>query len=99
LRGDAADFAVKHGGLAAQQADAAAGSIAALAGVRLTPQRFHGEIHGVLLTGRKPRYLTAEISGSRGCSSQITETAAWMPAAKIEAQFLAPYLARQAHAA
>jgi hypothetical protein len=92
LRGDAADFAVKHGGLAAQQADAAAGSIAALPGVPLTPQRFHGEIHGFLLTGRK-------ISGSRGFSSQITETAAWMPAAKIEAQFLAPYLARQAHAA
>jgi sulfide:quinone oxidoreductase len=94
--GDAADFAVKHGGLAAQQADAAAESIAALAGAQLTPEPFRGEIHGVLLTGRKPRYLTAHISGSRGYSSQITETATWIPATKIAAQYLAPYLARRA---
>jgi sulfide:quinone oxidoreductase len=96
--GDAADFALKHGGLAAQQADAAAESIAALAGAPLTPRRFHGEIHGVLLTGRKPRYLTAHITGNRGYSSQITETATWMPATKIAAQYLAPYLARRAQA-
>jgi sulfide:quinone oxidoreductase len=96
--GDCADFALKHGGLAAQQADAAAESIAALAGAPLTPQRFGGEIHGVLLTGRKPRYLTAHITGSHGYSSQITETATWMPATKIAAQYLAPYLARHAPA-
>jgi sulfide:quinone oxidoreductase len=94
--GDAADFAVKHGGLAAQQADAAAESIAALAGAQLTPEPFRGEIYGVLLTGRKPRYLTAHISGSHGYSSQITETATWIPATKIAAQYLAPYLARRA---
>jgi sulfide:quinone oxidoreductase len=96
--GDAADFPVKHGGLAAQQADAAAESIAALAGAPVTPQRFRGEIHGVLLTGRAPRYLTAHISGSHGFDSQITETATWMPATKIAAQYLAPYLARHQHA-
>lgn len=96
--GDATDFAIKHGGLAAQQADAAAESIAALAGAPVTPQRFSGEIHGMLLTGRKPRYLTAHIQGSHGYSSQITETATWMPATKIAAQYLAPYLARRVHA-
>ena len=91
--GDAADFPVKFGGLAAQQADAAAESIARLAGAPVTPQRFHGTIHGILLTGRKPRYLTAHLSGSRGFRSQITETATWMPATKIAAKYLAPYLA------
>jgi sulfide:quinone oxidoreductase len=95
--GDAVDFSVKHGGLAAQQADAAAESIAALAGAPVTPQRFRGEIHGVLLTGREPRYLTARITGSHGFSSQITKTATWMPATKIAAQYLAPYLARRTH--
>jgi sulfide:quinone oxidoreductase len=96
--GDAADFPVKHGGLAAQQADAAAESIAALAGAPITPQPFRGEIHGVLLTGRKPRYLTAHISRNRGFRSQITETATWMPATKITAQYLAPYLDQHARA-
>jgi sulfide:quinone oxidoreductase len=96
--GDATDFAVKFGGLAAQQADAAAESIAALAGVKLTPAAFRPEIHGVLLTGRKPRYLSAHIAGSHGFSSQVTETPTWMPGSKIAAQYLAPYLARQARA-
>jgi hypothetical protein len=38
--GDATDFAVKHGGIAAQQADAAALSIAGLAGAPLQPKPF-----------------------------------------------------------
>jgi sulfide:quinone oxidoreductase len=97
--GDATDFAIKHGGLAAQQADAAAESIAALAGAPITPKRFGGEIHGILLTGREPRYLTAHIQGSRGFNSQITKSATWMPATKITAQYLAPYLARRAQTA
>ncbi len=36
--GDATDFAIKHGGLSSQQADAAAQSIAALAGATVTPE-------------------------------------------------------------
>jgi len=91
--GDAIDFDVKHGGLAAQQADAAAEAVAALAGASLTPAPFHAEIRGMLLTGRKPRYLTARLSGSKGFSSQITDEPTWSPVAKISARYLAPYLA------
>ena len=36
--GDATDFAIKHGGIAAQQADAAAEAIAALAGAPVKPK-------------------------------------------------------------
>ncbi len=90
--GDATDFAVKHGGLASQQADAAAQSIAALAGAQVTPEPFRPEIRGVLLTGRSPRYLTAQITGGQGFSSTITEQPTWEPATKISSRYLAPYL-------
>src|SRR6266550_601496 len=42
--GDATDFAIKHGGIAAQQADAAAEAVAALAGIAIEPRRFDPEI-------------------------------------------------------
>ena len=90
--GDATDFAIKQGGVAAQQADAAAQSIAALAGVSLTPKPFHPEIRGILLTGGQPRYLTARITGGQGFSSQITTEPTWSPPTKIVAAYLAPYL-------
>jgi sulfide:quinone oxidoreductase len=90
--GDATDFAIKHGGIAAQQADVAAQAIAALAGVADEPEPFHPVIHGILLTGGKPRYLSAHVTGGHGSSSAITETATWSPATKIAAKYLAPYL-------
>jgi sulfide:quinone oxidoreductase len=90
--GDATDYPLKFGGLAAQQADTAAEAISALAEARITPTPFQPEIHGILLTGRKPRYLTAHIIGGGSFDSQVTETATWMPATKIAAQYLAPYL-------
>ncbi|HSZ12598.1 MAG TPA: FAD-dependent oxidoreductase [Solirubrobacteraceae bacterium] len=92
--GDATEFAVKFGGIAAQQADALAEAIAALAGAPITPEPFHPVIHGILLTGDKPRYLTARITGGQGFSSEISDTPSWAPATKIAAKYLAPYLAR-----
>ena len=90
--GDATNFAIKHGGLGSQQADAAAESVAALAGAPVTPEPFRPVIHGMLLTGEKPAYLTAHISGGHGFSSEITDTPAWSPPSKIAAKYLAPYL-------
>jgi sulfide:quinone oxidoreductase len=90
--GDAIDFPVKHGGLAAQQADVAAQTIAAQAGVSITPERFDPVIHGMLLTGGKPRYLTAHISGGDGFSSEFSDTSGWSPASKIVARYLGRYL-------
>jgi sulfide:quinone oxidoreductase len=90
--GDATDFAVKHGGVAAQQADAAAEAIAALAGIPIEPKIFNPVIHGMLLTAEKPKYLTAHITGGRGFSSTVSDTPTWSPPTKIAAQYLSPYL-------
>jgi sulfide:quinone oxidoreductase len=91
--GDATDFPVKHGGLGSQQADAAAESIAALAGAEVTPKPFNPVIHGMLLTSGKPLYLTAHITGGQGFSSEVSDAPTWSPPTKIDARYLAPYLA------
>jgi sulfide:quinone oxidoreductase len=90
--GDATNFAIKHGGIAAQQADVAAQAIAALAGVAEAPGPFDPVIRGILLTGGKPRYLSAHVTGGHGSSSQMTEAPTWSPATKIAAKYLAAYL-------
>jgi sulfide:quinone oxidoreductase len=90
--GDATDFPVKHGGVAAQQADAAAEAIAALAGAAVEPQPFHPVIHGILLSLQKPLYLSAHLTGGHGSSSQISDTPTSDHPAKISAKYLAPYL-------
>jgi sulfide:quinone oxidoreductase len=93
--GDATDFPIKQGGIGSQQADAAAQSIAALAGAPVTPERFDPTIQGILLTNGKPQYLTAHITGGHGFSSEITDTPTSPPPSKIAAKYLAPYLAEQ----
>jgi sulfide:quinone oxidoreductase len=90
--GDATDFELKYGGIAAQQADAAAESIAALAGLAIEPAPLHPVIHGILLTGAAPQYLSAQFTGGRGFHSEITDEPTWSPPAKIAAKYLAPYL-------
>lgn len=90
--GDATEFAVKHGGVASQQADAAAEAIAALAGAPVTPSKFHPVIHGVLLGADRPLYLSAHITGGHGASSEVSDKPTWSPGTKIAAKYLAPYL-------
>jgi sulfide:quinone oxidoreductase len=90
--GDATDFAVKHGGIAAQQAAAAAESIAALAGAPVKPRSFRPSIQGMLLTGGEPYYLSAWIIGGRASGSQLTSEATWATPSKVAATHLVPYL-------
>jgi sulfide:quinone oxidoreductase len=91
--GDATDSPLKHGGLAAQQADTAAAAIAALAGAAVVPGPLRPLIHGMLLTGAAPLYLSATVIAGRGLSSEVSDTPTWMPPAKITARYLAPFLA------
>jgi sulfide:quinone oxidoreductase len=93
--GDATEFPVKHGGVGSQQADAVAESIAALAGAQVSPEPFHPVIRGMLLTGDKPLYLTARITGGHGFSSEVTDTPTWNPPSKVASKYLAPYLDAQ----
>ncbi len=46
----------------------------------------------MLLTGDKPLYLTARITGGHGFSSEVTDTPTWDPPSKIAAKYLSPYL-------
>ncbi len=107
--GDITAFPLKQGGLAAQQADAVAESIAALAGADITPKPFRPVLRGLLLTGGAPLYLRAEPQRLQHEATVAIEApsarrptrdasaaagqALWWPPAKIAGRYLAPYLA------
>ena len=94
--GDLTDFPVKQGGLAAQQADAAAESIAAAAGAPIDPRPFTPVLRGLLLTGLTPRYLRRE---PPSVVSEVDTEPLWWPPAKIVGRHLAPFLASHLHIA
>ena len=95
--GDVTAFPVKQGGIAAQQADTIAQSIAASVGLGVTPVPFDPVLRGLLLTGQEPSYLRAELAGGRGQrSSEFSPESPWWPPAKIVGRHLSHYLARQA---
>jgi sulfide:quinone oxidoreductase len=85
--GDATAFAIKQGGIACQQADAAAAHIAATAGAPVVPEPFRPVLRGVLLTEREARFLRRDADGSR-----VAGRALWWPPAKIAGRELAGYL-------
>ncbi len=94
--GDATAFPIKQGGIAAQQAVAAAQTIAAEAGADVTPEPFEPVLRGLLLTGGEERYLRSELRGGAGQTSSVAEQPLWWPAGKLAAHYLTPYLARLA---
>jgi sulfide:quinone oxidoreductase len=91
--GDITSFTVKQGGIAAQQADVAAESIAAAVGANLTPHRFRPVLRGLLLTGGEPRYLRRELSTQTEHQPVASYEPLWWPPAKIVGNRLAPFLA------
>ncbi|MGV1049416.1 MAG: NAD(P)/FAD-dependent oxidoreductase [Solirubrobacterales bacterium] len=93
--GDVTSFPLKQGGIATQQADAAAEAIAADLGEDIRPAPFRPVLRGLLLTGRAPRYLRAEVLGGRATRSTAEEEAIWWPPAKIAGRRLGPFLALQ----
>ena len=107
--GDATTFPLKQGGLATQQADAVAESIAAEAGAAITPTPFRPVLRGLLLTGGAPLYLRSEpqrlhheatvaieapsVHRPSRDASAAAGQALWWPPAKIAGRYMAPYLA------
>ncbi len=95
--GDATDCPVKHGSVAAQQADAAVAAVAALAGADVRPAPFHPVVHGVLVTGGDPQLLRASLVGGQSLRSEIANAGAGAGSAtpdKLHARYLSPQLAR-----
>ena len=92
--GDATARPLKQGGLAAQQADVAARSIAAWAGADIEPEPYEPVLRGLLLTGGEPRFLR------RAAGSAVPSTASdrplWSPAGKLAGRHIGPYLAQMA---
>ena len=91
--GDITSFTVKQGGIATQQADAAAEAIAAAAGADVEPARFRPVLRGMLLTGAPPRYLRRELAFEPDVEPVATLEPLWWPPAKIVGRYLAPFLA------
>jgi sulfide:quinone oxidoreductase len=94
--GDITTFPVKQGGIAAQQADAAAETIAAAAGAALDPAPFRPVLRGLLLTGAEPRYLRRD--AGKGLAGVAAVEPLWWPPAKIVGRRLAPFLAARSGA-
>jgi sulfide:quinone oxidoreductase len=90
--GDGIAFPVKFGGLAAEQADAAAADIAAQAGAQVERKPFRPVLRGRLLTSRGPRYLRYDAAGGSGEGEATTHTL-WWPPGKVAGRYLAPWLA------
>jgi sulfide:quinone oxidoreductase len=90
--GDATDFPVKFGGVAAQMADTAAQSIAALAVGCEEPPPFDPEITGVLLTGATPREIRGDLTGRHPAKSALVKIASGSRPPKIAAQYLNAHL-------
>jgi sulfide:quinone oxidoreductase len=95
--GDITTFPVKQGGLAAQQADAAAETIAALAGADVEPEPFRPVLRGLILTGGRPVFARAELDHP-GSQALMGPEPLWWPPGKIVGRYLAPFLAAHAGA-
>ncbi len=91
--GDVTNFPVKQGGIATQQADAAADHIAADAGAPVDRMPFRPILRGLLLTGQQPRFLRHEIDFRARPTSIASPQPLWWPPAKIVGRHLAPFLA------
>jgi sulfide:quinone oxidoreductase len=93
--GDVTAFPLKQGGLATQQADAAAEAMLAALGVPIVPRPFEPVLQGVLYTEGDPVYLRTTQDG-RGSVPRAYSM--WWPPSKIAGRHLAPYLTTRAGA-
>jgi sulfide:quinone oxidoreductase len=91
--GDVANFPIKHGGLGAQMADAAAAAIAVLAGAQAKAPAFSPVIRGKLLTGAEPVFMRAHPVGAESFESEVFDEPPWPADEKVVAEELGPYLA------
>jgi sulfide:quinone oxidoreductase len=89
--GDAIDFPLKQGGLAAQQADTVAKHVAARYGAAVDPAPFRPVLRGMLFTGGEPLYMR---SGVPGADPEVPGAwyPLWWPPTKIAGRHVAPYL-------
>ncbi len=97
--GDGTNFPLKQGGLATQQADAAAADIAHRLGAAGAPEAFRPVLRGQLLTGDASLQMQTDVTGGGGEGTASLDRL-WWPPHKISGRYLAPLLYRgDVHAA
>ena len=86
--GDGADWEIKQGGLATQQADVIAAVIARDAGADVQVEPYRPVLRGQLLTDRG----TQQLRSTAGGVGRATDRLMWWPPSKVAGKYLAPYL-------
>lgn len=92
--GDGTTFPIKQGGIATQQADAAAEQIAANLGCLSDPKAFRPILRGKLIVGEESLHLHADVTGGTG-EGVASDDCLWWPPQKVGARYLAPWLDRE----
>lgn len=90
--GDAADYPIKQGGLATQQADAAALHIAALAGAEVRATPFRPVLRGRLMTGGAEQFFVKHVKRP---STLVSDSPLWWPPTKVSGRYLTRWIAEQ----
>jgi sulfide:quinone oxidoreductase len=94
--GDVTSFPVKQGGLATQQADAAAAVLAARAGADVALDPARRVLRSRLLGAAEPLYLQAELDAAGRPipgTSAVSGEPPWWPGAKLFGRHLTPWMA------
>jgi sulfide:quinone oxidoreductase len=98
--GDITAEPIKQGGLATQQADAAAERIAFEAGADIEPRPYRPVLRGLLLTGEAPLYMRIDLSSDHSLARPLryepprtSRAPLWWPDQKIVGRYLSGYLA------
>jgi sulfide:quinone oxidoreductase len=89
--GDGTTFPVKQGGIATQQADAAAEHIAASAGADIEPKPFEPVLRGKLFTGSESINLRQKLTGGAG-EGEASYDYLWWPPHKVAGRYLPAFL-------
>jgi sulfide:quinone oxidoreductase len=90
--GDVTSSAVKHGSLAAGQADTVAETVAAAAGAAVAPTPFKPILRARIACGEESVYVRRDLEDPRD-EGLVSRDPLWSPPAKIFAPYLAPALA------
>jgi len=96
--GDITTFPFKQGGIATQQADAAAEAMLADLGLPIAPRPFSPALQGVLYTGDEPAYMRTPLGDDAPEPSGPRSYSLWWPPSKIAGRYLSSYLTVQAGA-
>ena len=89
--GDGANFPIKQGGIATQQADAAVEHIASRLGAGVEPAPFEPVLRGQLITGAESLHMRHGLTGGQGEGTTSLDYL-WWPPGKIAGRYLTPWL-------